>query len=253
VKLQSSKRARFIHEPLGAAGLLVALLALVFAMAGGAWAAKKYVITSKNQIKPSVLKSLQGSPGLTGAAGANGANGNDGGSGANGTNGTNGTNGAPGSPWTAGGTLPSNATETGVWTFGPFADVSVYPGENKSVQTPVNFPIPLTSELPASSVHLILKNGEEFNSAFEEVPPAECLGTVAAPSAEPGNLCIYAGTELFAPSNLTGKVLLSPEGGAYIDPATGNPGVGVTGTILEIFAREEDGAKAFGAWAVTAE
>lgn len=35
-------------------------LALVFAMSGGAYAAKKYVISSTKQIKPSVLKQLQG-------------------------------------------------------------------------------------------------------------------------------------------------------------------------------------------------
>ncbi|HEX2702061.1 MAG TPA: hypothetical protein VHM72_01335 [Solirubrobacteraceae bacterium] len=54
-------------------------LALVLVLgAGSAWAAKHYVITSTNQIKPSVIKKLHG---------ANGKNG---------TNGTNGTNGATG-------------------------------------------------------------------------------------------------------------------------------------------------------------
>ena len=40
-------------------------LALVFAMAGGAYAAKKYIITSKSQIKPSVWAQLKGKNGLT--------------------------------------------------------------------------------------------------------------------------------------------------------------------------------------------
>jgi hypothetical protein len=35
-------------------------LALVFAMSGGAYAARRFVITSTKQIKPSVLKSLSG-------------------------------------------------------------------------------------------------------------------------------------------------------------------------------------------------
>src|SRR5215471_18974370 len=38
----------------------VLTLALVFAMAGGAYAAGKFVITSTKQIKPSVLRQLQG-------------------------------------------------------------------------------------------------------------------------------------------------------------------------------------------------
>ena len=39
---------------------VVLTIALVFAMSGGAYAAKKYLITSTSQISPKVLKSLQG-------------------------------------------------------------------------------------------------------------------------------------------------------------------------------------------------
>jgi hypothetical protein len=51
---------------------VVATLALVFAMSGGALAAKHYLINSTKQIKPSVLKSLKGNSGKTGAAGPGG-------------------------------------------------------------------------------------------------------------------------------------------------------------------------------------
>ncbi len=51
---------------------VIATLALVFAMTGGAYAAKKYLITSTKQISPSVLKALQGKAGPAGAAGAQG-------------------------------------------------------------------------------------------------------------------------------------------------------------------------------------
>lgn len=78
-------RARALREPFGTAGLLVAIVALVFAMSGGAFAAK-YLITSTKQIKPSVLKSLKGKEGPQGLAGTNG------------TNGANGKDGAPGTP-----------------------------------------------------------------------------------------------------------------------------------------------------------
>jgi len=46
---------------------VTATLALLFAMTGGAYAAKAYLITSTKQIKPSVLKSLQGKAGAKGA------------------------------------------------------------------------------------------------------------------------------------------------------------------------------------------
>jgi hypothetical protein len=99
---------------------VIATVALVFAMTGGAIAAK-YVITSTSQIKPSVLKKLKGPSGPAGAVGPTGlagpvgpvgAKGKDG---APGAPGKDGTNGAPGSPWTAGGTLPSGSTETGAY------------------------------------------------------------------------------------------------------------------------------------------
>jgi len=69
---------------------VVATLALVFAMSGSAIAAKHYLITSTGQIKPSVLRKLQGTTGKAGATGLAGA------PGANGTNGTHGTNGTDG-------------------------------------------------------------------------------------------------------------------------------------------------------------
>ena len=60
---------------------VVATLALLFAMSGGALAAKHYLINSTKDIKPRVLKKLQGrvgktgNPGAPGAAGASGAQG----------------------------------------------------------------------------------------------------------------------------------------------------------------------------------
>ena len=62
-------------------------LALVFAMSGGAYAAGRYVITSTKQIKPSVLKQLQGK---AGPAGADGAAGQTGATGAKGETGAKG-------------------------------------------------------------------------------------------------------------------------------------------------------------------
>ena len=91
---------------------VLAFAALVIAMTGSAIAAKKYLITSTKQIKPSVLAQLKGNTGPagakgdagaagakgdTGAAGATGAKGDTGAAGTNGTDGAAGTNGTNGS------------------------------------------------------------------------------------------------------------------------------------------------------------
>jgi Collagen triple helix repeat (20 copies) len=95
-----------IREPFGKAGLIVACLALVFAMAGGALAAKG-ALTGKQ--KKEVAKIAQkeakkyagkngkngatGPAGPAGPAGAAGSKGDKGDPGTNGSNGSNGTNG----------------------------------------------------------------------------------------------------------------------------------------------------------------
>jgi hypothetical protein len=57
---------------------VTATLALVFAMSGGALAAKHYLITSTGQISPKVLKSLRHKPGPRGPTGAAGPTGKEG-------------------------------------------------------------------------------------------------------------------------------------------------------------------------------
>ncbi len=97
-------------------------LALVFAMTGGAYAAKKYLITSTKQISPNVLKQLAGKAGPAGAQGPTGpagpqgpagTNGKDGLNGKDGTNGTNGTNGKDGAPGTPGESVTVTALSKG--------------------------------------------------------------------------------------------------------------------------------------------
>jgi hypothetical protein len=73
---------------------VTATLALVFAMSGGALAAKHYVINSTSQLSPKVLKALKGKTGKTGPAGAMGKEGppgKEGGAGREGPPGKNGT------------------------------------------------------------------------------------------------------------------------------------------------------------------
>jgi hypothetical protein len=77
---------------------VLATLALLFAMAGGAAAASHYLITSSKQISPKVLKELKtaGPRGTAGPAGAAGPAGPSGPAGANGTNGASGVEGKQG-------------------------------------------------------------------------------------------------------------------------------------------------------------
>lgn len=69
---------------------VVATFALLFAMSGGALAAKHYLINSTKQIKPSVLKKLKGNTGKTGATGPAGPQGVQGKEGAQGKEGPTG-------------------------------------------------------------------------------------------------------------------------------------------------------------------
>jgi hypothetical protein len=172
---------------------VILTIALVFAMSGGAYAAKKYLITSTSQISPKVLKSLQGktgakgtpgSPGAQGAvgpAGGQGPQGPAGPGGPKGDTGTGGTNGESvtattlakgatcpeggaefkvgagkthacnGSPWTAGGTLPSGKTETGVWALTEVTQTTLPRG----ARIPISFTIPLPSAIREKNINII--------------------------------------------------------------------------------------------------
>lgn len=84
-------------------------LALVFAMTGGAYAAKKYLITSAKQISPSVLKQLAGKNGAAGVRGPVGAQGPAGPQGPAGSAGAKGDPGAKGAAGPAGPEGPAGA------------------------------------------------------------------------------------------------------------------------------------------------
>jgi hypothetical protein len=77
--------------------VVVAILALFFALGGTAIAAHHYLITSKSQIKPSVLKELLGKSGASGPAGPQGPAGATGPQGSSGERGLRGEQGVPGS------------------------------------------------------------------------------------------------------------------------------------------------------------
>ena len=254
---------------------VVAVLALVFAMTGGAYAAKRYLISSTSQISPKVLKELEAmagkgsAPGPQGAAGADGARGPQGPSGAPGPQGAPGAPGAPGalgasvtsrsfteqkgpckeggsefkaaskvtyacngSPWASGGTLPSGATETGVFDYANLPE----PGA-LSVSMPISFPIPLSEALGASEVHFIAPGEKGEGNGCPTTSEA------ANPEAEPGNMCLF---------DTSTADVISPSG-LMANPAKKTLGTATTGAVLHVLLAEANKPVVFeGTWAVTA-
>jgi hypothetical protein len=151
-----------------------------------------------------------------------------------------------GSPWPAGGTLPPGKTETGTWSF--FMSTK---GESEPEfeRVPISFPIPLPARLlatncgagPSAECHVqVIKKGETGTGGCEG-------GTLKAPSAKPGNLCIYI-TQLDHESEYNASSFLyqNPEDEA-------EPSVGTTGALWAMSIKPESEGAGRGTWAVTAE
>ncbi len=143
-------------------------------------------------------------------------------------------NGKEGSPWTAGGTLPPEKTETGVWAFGPIGEASIPVtfGEHILFVPVASFVIPLEKSPEA---HYINGNGEEVTEAGLVPNTGACkAGTTTNPTAEPGNLCVYAngGLEMEFLISKTGRT-----GAIASFAVTGNYGEG-SGTWAVTAPRE---------------
>ncbi len=225
---------------------VISVIALVFAMFGGAYAASnssgggKATASAKAKKGPRGPKGATGPAGPQGLAGPQGAKGDAGANGSNGTNGTNGAsaeavsfagnqhgcteggvevksakpaafvcNGKKGEDGETGFTekLPSGKTETGTW--------SVF-----------SFTIPLAAAPAVADIHYLPVGGGETT---------ECPGTVAKPEAARGQVCIY-----------------TEEAGSlsYLS-FLGFPRPFTSGVVINFFV-EEEGNAAIGTWAVTA-
>ena len=251
---------------------VVATLALVFAMSGGALAANHYLLTSTRQVSPKVLSALKGKTGPAGKAGAvgsAGAQGPEGKAGANGVgvtsrafegaagsctqggseftaaNGTtfacNGTNGRepkePKEPKEGSlgppSTLPADRTETGAWTISTGAGNPV---------AAISFEIPLAAALGEMDVHYVEAGGNGTT----------CQGDAKHPEARPGSLCVY---QVFTENiKLEGGLA---KGALIINASEAPPGTlgaAPSGALVHLTA--ETGATsvyAYGTWAVTGE
>jgi hypothetical protein len=239
---------------------VIASLALVFAMSGGAYAANRYLITSTKQISPKVLKALKGANGTNGApgpagpagpagagsqgsagpAGAAGAKGETGGAGPEGKQGIQGKEGKPG---TTGFTevLPSKKTETGTW-------IATLTGHEKLAVAPISFSIPLAGSL--SGQKCVKKESPcevHFISVGEKT--TECPGSVEVPTAAPGNLCVYDQLAAFVAEK---GVRIVPPSTTFIGlPIEEAEGAATSGAIVVAQLVGEE-SLVFGSWAVTA-
>ncbi len=209
----STFKARF-----GAPGV-IAVIALVFAMVGGAYAAggglsgkQKKEVTKIAQTEAKKLAGKQGPKGDAGATGAAGAKGDQG---PQGNPGSPGGAGAPGKSVTvtpiaeeeeaceerggvevkqegaASGTEVCTGKEGSPWTVGGHlpskqTETGTWYVRGEVVglaQTAISFPLPLSQPLNEAHVHYSTQ-GDFANS---------CKGSVSQPTAEPGNLCVYQG------------------------------------------------------------
>jgi hypothetical protein len=248
---------------------VISVIALVFAMFGGAYAATnngggKATASAKAKpgprgprgktgpagpVGPAGPQGLAGTKGDTGAKGDKGDKGDTGNAGAAGSPGASGKsaeaasfvgskgscaeggvevktasptalvcNGAKGANGQTGftETLPSGKTETGTW--------GIFTAGAGIVPTPISFNIPLAGALSASAIHL-------NPPGFEGEPGEDCPGKVANPTAEAGNLCVYAGINTFT----------------YLE-AIGYPERSVAGVVMGLSGE----GSARGSWAVTA-
>jgi hypothetical protein len=165
---------RRIHDRLGTAGLVVAVVALVVALAGTAFAATGLNPMQKKEVKK-IAKRFAGKPGAPGPkgdAGPVGPQGPKGDQGVKGDPGKQGPAGEQGPPGPTETVLPPGETLTGVWSFveegSPFASVAI------------SFPLRVE---PVPNIHWV-GQGEPSTD--------ECPGSADDPKAAPGNLCIYA-------------------------------------------------------------
>jgi len=206
-----------IHNRLGTAGLIVAVIALVAALAGTAFAAAKLNGTQKGEVEKIAKKWAKkipgpagpkgdpgpaGQKGDAGAAGATGKEGVQGVPGPPGKDGEDGEDGEPGQPWVPDGTLPIGATETGAFAAADNNTTSI-----GALVTSVSFDIPLEAALDGGHVQSnpIGFPAEDETICNEKADPEEkanclsalaaaeanCPGSGAHPEAASGFLCVY--------------------------------------------------------------
>ena len=244
------------------ASMVVASIALFASFAGGATAAKvingksiakksitgkqvkKNSLTSKH-VKNLLLKDFRkgqltllqrpveggaqgpagpkGDTGPQGPAGPQGPEGPAGPAGPAGPEGPAGPKGDPGDDFTTATTLASGETETGIYS-------AMGGGQHSWLSDAINFRIPLSTDLPASSVHFVASGGSNSN----------CPGSAANPKAAVGHLCVYESS------------WANREFGEIFQGVYGGGGVNSRGFVIYFGVPNAGGSWSYGSWAVTA-
>jgi hypothetical protein len=188
-----------MHARLGTAGFVVAILALIAALAGSAFAAATLSGPQKKQVTKIATQIAKKYAGATGPAGPAGPAGKDGTNGSNGKDGATGPQGLTGETGATGEAgvcsvsipkcvLPPGATETGLWSLKvPEGDATS--GFEEFVT--VSFPLRVTPAIPVDNFRWIGR--EAWLEPGEEYDTTHCPGSNEDPQAAPGFLCFYAG------------------------------------------------------------
>jgi len=251
---------------------VISVIALVFAMLGGAYAAND---SGEGKATASAVKKgprgprgprgktgpagpagpqgpagALGAKGDTGAAGANGKDGAAGATGATGNNGAKGATGATGATGSTGATgatgatgfsgftatLPSGETETGAWGL---QTTSASEGIG---QADVSFPIPLAAPIAGASTHAI-NIGDPVPAACDDGDSGNGAPSAANPEADPGHLCVWAGRV----DAVTTIVFFTIK-----DPTSAALGASRTGALIFVGVLNEGDVQVGGTFAVTA-
>ena len=245
---------RAIREPFGTAGLIVAIVALLAAVGGTAYAATKLNSTQKKEVEK-IAKKFQGTgpqgsigpqgpsgpKGDPGAAGTPGTPGTAGGKGATGLTGPTGLTGLTGKTGPTGitgpqGSLQSGVTETGSWSAFATSEVQ----ETLTVSS-ISYPLTL-ADASTAVVKLNREETEESTTTPVNGCEFELENAEAVPAAPAGKLCVFVTNEesgslqRIAVPGFLGETGDSPVGALLLGKTT------PTGKL-----------KLSGVWAVTAE
>lgn len=223
---------RRIRERSGSAGLIVGVIALVLAVAGGAFAAGG-ALSSKQKKEVEKIAKKAAKPGKPGAPGSPGANGKDGANGAEGKQGLQGKEGPPGKSVEVteivpeldpacnelgGAKVKEEGATSGVdvcngpegpegqpWTPNSTLPAGAsesgawfFQAESGEVYAPISFPVRLPKKLSWEALdgpeNKVHYATESNFGDFDEAGTETlgCTGTASIPLAPPGHACIYA-------------------------------------------------------------